>query len=423
MLYNAYVTPFLFSDCLQELRRKRSLSLGQLSLQSGVSKATLSRWESGTHLPRIPELSHVLDALALSPTDRARCLRLLDTPRAVIAARHVSGAPGLLSLGDFLYGLRHRSGKTQTDIAAAASVSRSLYVHWEKDLARPSCEQLHKVAFALGASASEAVTLMGGQFAQTPLEKSREAVLAQYQKLFDIGIEYTQDAYNLQLLALLTHAGRLLREGKAGSGDVGLIVTAFGNGAMIYSNDIAVQGVYHRRALALANRCYEPLHFHIAGAVRSLLDKRVNRQPYKTRIADAMAWLPRLSDNAGKAYLLMFIAKEMAKYETDAAMRLADEYCALVADRPGEYLCRLQDRGKLLLLCGRAAEGVAFIAATASQDTLREGLKQLLLAEGLLTLGSHTEARACLDSGAALLAPMGYASVRSQVETLELALN
>ena len=173
---------------------------------------------------------------------------------------------------------------------------------------------------------------------------------------------------------------------------------------------------------SLAERSQEPLHFHLVSAVHSLLDVRTNPCPRRERIAAARGWLPHFRTNAGKSYLLMFIAKEMAKEEPSEALRLADEYCALVAGDASEYPCRLQDRGNLLLDCGRTAEAVAFIAATPSQDALREGLKQLARAKGLTALGSVTEARASLEAAKKILAPTRHEHLRTRIADLEHAL-
>ena len=50
-------------EFLRGARQERRLTMGQLSIRADVNKATLSRWETGTTYPRIPELRRVLDAL------------------------------------------------------------------------------------------------------------------------------------------------------------------------------------------------------------------------------------------------------------------------------------------------------------------------------------------------------------------------
>ncbi len=127
-----------FGDYLGRMRRSRSVTLGAVARQSGINKSTLSRWEAGTHTPRITELKRVLDALGASVAEQVVALRLIDAPRAVVAVRSQDAAAMPLSLGDLLYGLRQRTGKSQADVARAVGVSRPLYSHWEADTHAPA---------------------------------------------------------------------------------------------------------------------------------------------------------------------------------------------------------------------------------------------------------------------------------------------
>ncbi len=410
---------------LKQLRQNRSFTLGQLSVRSGVNKGTLSRWENGTYYPRIPELLCVLSALDVSSSAQVSSLRLLEAPRAIHAERSNAGigtgALTRLSLGDLLFGLRQRAGKTQAEAARATGISRSLYSQWENDVNQPTTSLLHTVGYALGASVQEVVALSSCTLSHAPIEKSREALLQQYIETIEWGDGVTQESHTLHLLSLLANFGNLWKAGKADPGDIALIINDFGDGAEMWHNDLELRNHYHRRALALAAQANEPVHFHIVTAVRSLMDARSNLDPIKKRLADALKWRPRFRDKAGQAYLLSFIASEIAKEAPDEALRLADQYCALVADNPDEYPCRLRDRGNLLFKCGRPAESVAFIAALNPQDSFREGLKQLEMARGLAAMGAATESQNCLIAGKRVLSAMGhnYGPVKSMIDRLE----
>jgi len=412
-----------FGDYLRDTRQKRVLTLGQLSLRSGVSKATLSRWESGTHSPRIPELSRVLDALGASPVAIKDALRLLDVPRAVLATRGDYDTPMTLSLGDFLFGLRQRSGKTQAQAAGSAGVSRSLYAQWEHDAGQPTPGQLHAAAFALGASASEVVILTTRRFARMPMERSRDALLEQYKASYEFGTDRSEAVQAPRMLSLIAHAARLLRDEKADVGDLALFVADYAGSLEIWRGDVAASASYQRRAIALAGQSNQPLHFHLVNTARVILDPKMNPRPLRERVADALAWRPRFRSNAGKSYLLSFIARALATEAPDEAMRLADEYCALVADDPSEYPCRQRDRGNLLLKCGRAAESVAFIATLAPQDAYREGLREIEMAQGLVVLESFPEARVCVQKARLIFARDTSAFVNTEMSNLERALS
>ena len=410
-----------FGTFVREWRGKRGLSLGQLSLRSGLNKATLSRWENDRSLPRIPELIRVLDALEAPPSARASSLRLLDAPRAILAERRHTHAPMRLSLGDLLYSLRQRSGKTQAEAAAAAGVSRSQIAHWENDANQPSGSQLHAVGFVLGASAEEIVTLTTGTFAQTRLARNREALLHTYMSTLAWEEGQTHEAHRLHLLSLLANFGHLLRADKADSSDLALIFTAFGDCAEEWDADEERREAFHGRALALTAKSWEPPHFHLIVAIQGQLSASSSRLPLKERIAAAYAWLPRFRDNAGQAYLLSFIARAIASADPDEAMRLMDRSCALVAENADEYPCRLRDRGNILRRCGRPAEALAFIADLKAQDTFREGLKQLDMATCLIDLDSRGEARQCVEEGRRILTGFGYSTIQTSIADLERA--
>lgn len=411
-----------FEEYLRELRRGRCLTLGQLALRSGVNKSTLSRWETGTHTPRVPELLRALDALGVSPADQSRALTLLDAPRAVLALRGDPDPAALpVSLGTVLYSLRRRAGTMQAQVARAVGVSRSLVSQWEHDDARPVTAQRHALGFALGASAEEVGVLSTREFAQTPVALSRDALLDHYRDTFLSSPDATEASERLVLLALLSGFGRLVRAGRADIGDVALIVSSFANHAAEWGNDRA-RDFYRRRTLALAAEARAPLHFHIVSSVRVLLDGEASPQPLGERMAAALAWQPLFPSRAGQAYLLSFIAGTLAQEAPEEAMRLGDRYCALVADDADESPCRLHDRGNLLRRCGRAAESVAYLAALTPQDTYRAGLIQMDMARGLTDLGAKAEASRSLAKAEQILVGTPGAPLQAEIDTLARAL-
>jgi len=412
-----------FEEHLREMRRGRRLTLGQLALRAGVNKATLSRWETGAHAPRVPELLRALNALEASTADRSRALTLLDTPRAVLALREDSAGTSLpVSLGTVLYSLRRRAGTTQAEAARTMGVSRSLIAQWEHDDARPSAAQRHALGFVLGASAEEVGVLSTRAFAQAPVPLNRDALLDRYQAAFLGSPDATEASERLVLLALLGGFGRLVRAGRADVGDMALIVSNFAAHAGAWHNDRRARDFYRRRTLALAAEARAPLHFHIVSSVRVLLDSEASPQPLGERMTAALAWQDRFSSQAGQAYLLSFLAATLAQEAPEEALRLGDRYCALVADDPDELPCRLHDRGNLLRRCGRAAESVASLAALTPQDTFRAGLIQMDMARGLTELGAKAEASRCLSEAEQILAGTQTAQIQAEIAALSIAL-
>ena len=411
-----------FEEHLRGLRWGRHLTLGQWALRAGVNKSTLSRWETGACAPRVPELLRALDALGASTADRSRALTLLDAPRAVLALRGDTGQAALpVSLGTVLYSLRRRAGATQAEVARTVGVSRSLVSQWEHDDARPVAAQIHALGFALGASADEIGVLSTRAFAHMPVALNRDALLDHYADTFVGSPGATEASERLVLLALLGGFGRLVRAGQADIGDVALVVSSFAGHAESWGNDRRARDFYRRRTLALAAEARGPLHFHIVSSVRVLLDSEASPQPLGDRLAAALAWQSRFPSRAGQAYLLSFLAGALAPEAPEEALRLGDQYCALVADDADELPCRLHDRGNLLRRCGRAAESVAYLAALTPQDSYRAGLIQMDMARGLTDLGAKAEASRCLARAEQILAGT-QAALRAEIGTLARAL-
>ena len=77
----------MIGEILKAARQRRGLSLGALALKSGVSKASLSRWEAGKSVPYIRELNRVMESLELSDSERRQCGQALEVPRALELAQ------------------------------------------------------------------------------------------------------------------------------------------------------------------------------------------------------------------------------------------------------------------------------------------------------------------------------------------------
>lgn len=387
---------------LRDLRQRRRLTLGRLSLLSGVHKATLSRWESGAFLPRIPELKRVLTALDATDDERAACLRLLDVPRAIHAEEDEPAGRLRISLGDMLFGLRQRVHRTQQEVARAAGISRSLYAQWENDAGRPSDAQLHRIGFALGATAEEIVGISQVIFSERPIVKSREELIAACTESMPWDHPFTGETHALYLLALLGSVARLVRDGAAGPADLALVLVQFGSHIGIWRDDEPAMERYFRRALDCAAQSDVPLEMPVIAA-------------FQFHVGQAQQWIDRFRTDREKAYLLSYIARDIADTAPDAALRLADQYCDMVADHPDELPCRLRDRANLLRRCGRPREAIHALEAIEPQDALRAGVRHVDIARALAVLGEKRRAQESLDTGRDALTRLGYAGVNIEV--------
>src|SRR5690349_1048851 len=125
---------------LRDWRVARQISLEQLAARAGVAKSTVSTWETGTHRPRLVELTAVLAALGVSAAQREQALALIRAPRAVRQLRGEladaggvgSGAgPGAVS-GELLRAMRGRRRLTLEQVAAGLGVRPSTICRWER---------------------------------------------------------------------------------------------------------------------------------------------------------------------------------------------------------------------------------------------------------------------------------------------------
>jgi transcriptional regulator with XRE-family HTH domain len=177
-----------FPDALRAYRIRQGLSLAALARRAGVDKATLSRWESGAGRPRVPELTAVLEALAVPPAhhpaffaslDRIRGLRALRGEDNSESLRQRNGttvqqtatrtAPAMLPPvpcgGDLLRAMRLRNGRTQEEVATNLGVAVSTVHRWERSEVWPDSATLHTLCHLLGAHPAEIAALTRGRFA------------------------------------------------------------------------------------------------------------------------------------------------------------------------------------------------------------------------------------------------------------------
>lgn len=150
---------------LRVLRQTRGFSLGAVSLRAGVHKSTLSRWESGTQQPNIPELEAVLAALDATTDVRKQALSFLNAPRAVRRLRkeETLGSGDVANdpphMGELLSALRFRQGATRDQAAERLGVHPSTLCRWERGEARPDRDFLPFLCRTLQARPEEIIAL------------------------------------------------------------------------------------------------------------------------------------------------------------------------------------------------------------------------------------------------------------------------
>ncbi len=182
---------------IQEARRHQKLSLEALARQAGVSKSTLSRWESGKTRPYAPELARVLEFLAIPEATQRQCFQQLGTSQAErYLAQTISEEQKLpVSGGELLRALRQRAHRSQADTARAVGVTQALLSRWENNDCWPEPDRLQALCLALGATELEEkglATRAWQNHEELPLDKDAlEAVISQLEVApFDVDLHY-----------------------------------------------------------------------------------------------------------------------------------------------------------------------------------------------------------------------------------------
>lgn len=68
----------MLGDELRRLRRAAGIEIAQLAMVLGVSRPTISRWETGTRRPDIQTVARFLDVVRATPDERLALLAKLS---------------------------------------------------------------------------------------------------------------------------------------------------------------------------------------------------------------------------------------------------------------------------------------------------------------------------------------------------------
>lgn len=378
-----------FGKLLREIRTARGWPLGTLAAKAGIGKATLSRWESGRCLPRLPELEAVLDALEVDAARRARLLAGLEAPRSVRRLR-ASDCGALPAAGDLLRALRQRGGWTQAQIAARMGVTQSAVTRWERGERTPTGEQIQALCFALDATEEEVVALTVGRYTdeQSQLPSEPEQVDA---CIFSLLIGRIWNVMELRFLTLeRTLWQRAVQDAHARPH----LATAYAVHAQYLSNHrrwdascaMAQQALAlstgadrNRDAVARATLMVAAAEAHHGGS----------RAPHRAA-RRLEGWLADAPSPLYTAWAQSDMARYLAQAgEWEGALRL----CRLATRHQNEdHDLRLIDEARLLMQMGMPADALDRL------PVLSEGVKDnfvkeaLTRCEALLQLGATSEA-------------------------------
>jgi transcriptional regulator with XRE-family HTH domain len=415
---------------LRQERRSRKLSQEQVALKAGVARATLNRWEQGAHLPRLPELNAVLDALDASPLFRTQALSLIHAPRAIHTLRaeqkaftqKVSvpeGGPEETNsenawvftpeTGDLLRMMRLRRGMTQEYVADQVGVRRFSVSRWETGDLIPSDVHLDQVMLLLGALPEEKNALSQGILLPSQLnadtEKSFQAV---HEHLIKILWEETDT--RLEPLKDLEY----LRLERAFADLIPYHPDA--RDYLVYTYSFHAQWLTtnkrYSEAAAYADRVIEAAHeqtFGIPDWQRSILTAALcavysSGRPRPERGVQMLQdWLPLVDEPEYEAWIL----SDMAKYQAQAgrigpALETIARSCrvALRSDNPVELRMRRVDRAELLLQTEQPDDAQLALDLLPNDfvSIVGQRLREALCwSKGLLQVGEVREAKKWLE--------------------------
>ncbi len=429
-----------FATFVQGLRTTRNVSLSRLAAQAGVAKSTLSRWETGQALPRLPELQAVLNALDASAAHRRQAIEMIGAPRALAvlrdADRRAADQAGMEaadapSAGDLLRAMRLRRGLTVDEVASALDVSARSVRAWEHSDARLTAQHLHSLCRLLGATEQEISALTAGtagllRLAPLPLCASLSSLdairaymneLAFSQGTYDPAAESLKDLAHLALLSRLTPLAVRYTSARL------LLINEYATYAHWLSNQRRYPEAarFAQKALTVAGEAqFQTNPWMRAAIIAARADVYGGNQgvtPARARrgMEQLQVMLPFALTQAPE--FAAWAMSDMAEYramagETEAALDSAAQ-AYTVAERcknADEPSLRRFDQARLLLKVGRAHEALALLPSQEPAHLPQRMAERLLRAEALLTLGSRSEAHDWLNHVYAMVRDYGFDS-------------
>jgi transcriptional regulator with XRE-family HTH domain len=402
---------------LRELRTARKLSRHRLARMAGISHSTLGTWESGTHLPRLPELEAVLTALDAAPAQRRRALASMDATRAARQLRLELATPTTDELGrmpsggDLLRAMRLRKGHTQAEAATRAGVRQSTLARWEEGATWPETAHLHALCRALEAQEEEVCALTCGFFST---RNAPYAVFTTRERVEQGFWNYEYSPYtrpclitfDLYLLALQAGAWPLAARDLSARTLYAQISARYAL-ALADGERFAEATAQAYRALELAEGGWEDWALHAVFALARAQACRKGAPAPLRSIRLLCDWLPQARSPVYRAWAQSEVSKYMALLgETDGALAQIEDACesARRSGNENEFRVRTLDAVQILLRAKRPAQALVLLPAEEAEYPLTRARERLLRAETLLALEARSEAHDWLQRATELIA-------------------
>jgi transcriptional regulator with XRE-family HTH domain len=398
-----------FGQFLKERRTARKWTLRELASRAGVGFATLSRWESGAFLPRLPELEAVLEALGVLPAERIQALRWVNAPRA---AQQLREEPRVARLeeelgtipngGDLLRAMRYRRGLFLEQVAAALRVSPGTVSRWEQGKVIPPPERRDALFALLDAGPHERAALSSGTlFLQTPLRETRltretlEQQIAELWNTPQTPIEF--QTRELLFLSLRAQCWPVAARETWARRCLGQLDTQYAHFLSCQSRHAEAKRCADR-ALDLMPEKRRPERFQmLAGFVAARSAVHGGAKPKgRLGVEQLRHWL----SVANTPEMATWIRADMATYLAldgvmEGALRLLEEATLIAEDSADEEEKQLRklDKARLLMKASRPAEALPLIDAEATADPWMRTNFLLARVPVLLALNDRTAAQ------------------------------
>lgn len=408
---------------LRRWRTERGLSQNVLAARAGISASTLSRWESGTTSPSIPEWEATLTALGLPTKHFHETLPLLAAPRAVRQLRKDTGSCAPPVGGDLLRAMRMRRGMTQAEVASHLGVPQNAIARWERSETWPDNECLHALCYHLKAFPEEVTALTVGRFSiANMLDLSDPAALHQEQWRIRVQPPHASDAVlkDLRFLALEARLHALLAASNTqGRGEriQRILSWTYSRHAqyLFESGRFAEAVAPAQHALALQKSLWPRNHEGWVPAVVALaanearLSGRRKSASPKRALKLFEQYIGYATSPEYRAWMLTGMAQYILKTgRAEEAVRYSEDALRSVIENEGNGLrverqLRRRDHASLLLAAGQAAKAVPFLPDEEWQNEPDHRVRDLLVRAEVFHALGDSEAQNALRQVFAIL--------------------
>jgi transcriptional regulator with XRE-family HTH domain len=430
---------------LRQLRKARRDSLANVAERSGIHRVTLNRWETGQHLPRLPELQATLAALGASENERQQALCLLNVPRGqktlfpeiLRCEREYGELRG--TGGDLLRAMRLRRAMTLEDTARQVGVEQSTLTRWERGETWPSTAHLHTLCLTLDAQEAELYALTNGRFALAEVKGGEELEMLTeqvetLQPALHTGVH--EPLMDLQVLSVVARLHALARSASAHALPLlGKLQANYAQYLYLYGRD--------REAEAAAVWVLEQTEItgvatpYQARALINALRSSVRRKGRSTRrhgVELLRLWVPAIEQNTLTARWYLTWALEMQADLLSQDGHIEEALACMRASVQAERQYReiesppIESRrslAQILLRAGRLNEAQSVLEEALARPRIadgRLGSLELLYAETLLAAGNTGLAQERLQHVYQAIEISGQQFLRRQAEALAMRL-